>query len=81
VDTDVDSKSSFRAMARKHKFNYLIGWTDGKLAESLVKLTKFSGVPQTIIIRDGQIKGFFLGGSKTANEKIRETVKTIVNEK
>jgi thiol-disulfide isomerase/thioredoxin len=81
ADLEIDDKSAFRAMARKYKFNYLIGWTNNKLVESLSELTDFNAIPQILIIYDKQIKGIFVGGSKTTNEKIRESIKTIISEK
>ena len=70
----------FLKFAEKMKIKFQTGWADKKFIESLLKTSKFQGVPQTFIIKNGQLRGIFLGGGNKVNERLIETARKISEE-
>jgi len=81
LDTDPESVEEIKAFAEKMKLNYQLGYADGKILSEFIKLTRLSGIPQTMIInREGKMVLVVGGGGARAVNNIKEMVEKTVNE-
>ncbi len=72
---------NIKTFAEKKKLNYQLAYADEKLFDEFVKVSRMSGVPQTILInREGQLTGVFTGGGAKVVNSMKESVEKIVNE-
>ena len=63
------------------KVNYELARIPNSLTEEFTRLTKFGGVPQTILVdRDGRLRGVFLGGGSRVINTMKKSVEKVVNE-
>jgi peroxiredoxin len=74
VSTDAEQSEQFGELNRRLKFNYKIGRADKKLLEAAMNISKFPGIPQTFVIRDGRLYGVFNGASPVIYSKLTETI-------
>ncbi len=81
LDTDDESVEEIKAFAEKMKLNYQLGYADGKMLSEFIKITRLSGIPQTMIInREGKMVLVIGGGGIRAVNNIKEMVEKTVNE-
>lgn len=79
-----EDRKAIAKFAKKHNVNYdLVQEVNfGKVSEAMVYLTKFDGVPQTILIdREGKLRGVFLGGEEVVSRVRKETIDKLMSEK
>lgn len=81
LNVDEETPEQIKGFAEKMKLNYELAWTDENLYRELMKVSKFSGIPQSFLIdRGGHLRGVFLGGSKNVVAQMKENVEKVVNE-
>ncbi|MDQ3712268.1 MAG: TlpA family protein disulfide reductase [Acidobacteriota bacterium] len=81
LDSDDESVEEIKAFAEKMKLNYQLGYADGKMLSEFIKITRLSGIPQTMIInREGKMVLVIGGGGTRAVNNIKEAVEKTVNE-
>jgi len=81
LDTDDESVEEIKAFAEKMKLNYQLGYADGKILSEFIKITRLSGIPQTMIVnREGKMVLVIGGGGIRAVNNIKEMVEKTVNE-
>ncbi len=81
LDTDDESVEEIKAFAEKMKLNYQLGYADGKMLSEFIKITRLSGIPQTMIVnREGKMVLVIGGGGTRAVNNIKEMVEKTVNE-
>ncbi len=81
LDSDDESAEEIKDFADKMKLNYTIAWADSKLMNELLKISKFSGIPQSYLIdREGKLRGVFTGGGPKVLGQLKETTEKVVNE-
>lgn len=74
VSVEPEQRAQFGTLVRRLNFNYKMGRADEKLLESAMKISKFAGIPQTFVIRDGKLYGIFSGASPVVYNKLTETI-------
>ncbi len=75
LDVDEESVEEINNFAKEMKLNYKLGFADEKTVSAFIKLTKLSGIPQTILInRDGRMTGIFSGGGQKVVGQMKEAV-------
>ena len=81
LNQDDESADLIKSFATKQKLNYQLGWSDSALYAEFVKITRLTGIPQTILInREGQMTGVFAGGGNNVITKMKETVEKTVSQ-
>ncbi len=81
LDTDDESVEEIKAFAERMKLNYQLGYADGKILSEFIKITRLSGIPQTMIVnREGKMVLVIGGGGARAVNNIKEMVEKTVNE-
>ncbi|MGQ0543541.1 MAG: TlpA family protein disulfide reductase [Blastocatellia bacterium] len=72
---------AIKKFAADMKLNYELARIPNSMTSEFNKLTKFDGVPQTVLVdREGRLRGVFLGGGPTVIKKMKETVENVINE-
>ena len=81
LNTDDETVDDINKFAADMKLNYSLVWADTALQTSLVKISKFGGIPQSFIVdRDGNLRGVFRGANPADVKKMSELVDLVVNE-
>jgi thiol-disulfide isomerase/thioredoxin len=82
LDVDEDETPEMvKEFAGKMKLNYTLGWIEKKDYDEFLKISKFSGIPQSFLIsREGQLLGVFTGGSPSTITKLKDFADKAVNE-
>ena len=81
LNQDDEDAELIKSFAAKQKLNYQLGWSDSALYSEFVKITRLSGIPQTILInREGQMTGVFAGGGNNVITKMKETVEKTMHQ-
>jgi len=81
LNTDDESEQLIKDFADKMKLNYTLAWSDGKLMNELLKISKFSGIPQSYLIdREGKLRGVFNGVGAKVITQLKETTEKVINE-
>ena len=81
LNVDDESVDEIKSFAEKMKLNYTLGYAENHFRSEMLRITRMSAIPQTVIInREGRLVGVFTGGSKAVVGKMRETVEKTVNE-
>ena len=81
LNTDDEEVEKINVFAESMKLNYPLAWADTGLQSSLLKISKFPGIPQSFLIdRDGNLRGVFRGANVADIAKMEETVAKVVNE-
>lgn len=76
-----ESIDKIKQFAGEMKLNYELVRVDHDVQEAVVGVTKFDGVPQSLLIdRGGHLRGVFLGGGSKVIGTMKETVDKVVNE-
>lgn len=75
LDVDEESVEEINNFAKENKLNYKLGYADEKTVSAFIKLTKLSGIPQSVLInRDGRMTGIFSGGGPKVIGQMKEAV-------
>lgn len=81
LNTDDESVEQIKNFADDMNLNYTLAYADGKLMNELLKISKFSGIPQSYLIdREGKLRGVFTGGGPKVVNQLKETTEKVVNE-
>lgn len=81
LNTDDEPLEAINKFAVDMKLNYTLVWADTALQASLLRISKFNGIPQSFIIdRDGNLRGVFRGANPADVRKMEELIAMIVNE-
>ena len=81
VDVDNESAEDVKAFGEKMKLNYDLGWLDETQMGEFVKISKFSGIPQSYLIdRKGRLRGVFAGGGPKVIGQLKDTLEKVVGE-
>lgn len=81
LNTDDESVEDIKAFAQQMKLNYSLGYASGKMLNEFIKVTRLSGIPQTIIInREGKMTFAVGGGGNRVVRDMKEAVEKTVNE-
>ena len=81
LNTDEEDVQLINEFAAELKLNYPIAYADTKLQSSLVKISKFPGIPQSFLLdREGRLRGVFRGANPADIRKMEEVVAKVVNE-
>jgi len=81
LNTDEETVEEINTFAESMKLNYPLVWADTKLQSSLLKISKFPGIPQSFLIdRDGNLRGVFRGANIADIQKMEELVAKVVAE-
>ena len=80
-DLEPENIDAMKEFAAEMNLNYELARIPISTTEEFNRVTKFAGVPQTMLIdRDGNLRGVFLGGGKDVIASMVETVEKVVNE-
>lgn len=81
LNTDDEEVEKINAFAESMKLNYPLAWADTGLQSSLLKISKFPGIPQSFLLdRDGNLRGVFRGANQADIAKMEDTVAKLVAE-
>lgn len=81
LNTDDEEVEKINAFAVTMKLNYPLAWADTGLQSSLLKISKFPGIPQSFLLdREGNLRGVFRGANVADIAKMEETVAKVMSE-
>jgi thiol-disulfide isomerase/thioredoxin len=81
LNTDDESVEDVKAFAQQMKLNYQLAYASGKMLSEFIKVTRLSGIPQTILInRDGRMTFAVGGGGRKVVNEMKAAVEKTVNE-
>jgi thiol-disulfide isomerase/thioredoxin len=81
LNTDEEDVEMINEFAGTMKLNYPLAYADTKLQSSLLKISKFPGIPQSFLLdRDGNLRGVFRGANAADIKKMEEVVAKLVEE-
>ena len=81
LNTDEEELQLINDFAAELKVNYPIAYADTSLQASMLKISKFPGIPQSFLIdREGRLRGVFKGANPADIRKMEEVVAKVVNE-
>lgn len=81
LNTDDEELGLINDFSAELKINYPIAYADTKLQSSMLKISKFPGIPQSFLIdRDGRLRGVFRGANPADIAKMEQIVAKVVNE-
>ena len=81
LNTDDEDPAKINDFAATMKLNYPLAWADSGLQSSLLKISKFPGIPQSFLLdRDGNLRGVFRGANPADVAKMEETVAKLMEE-
>jgi thiol-disulfide isomerase/thioredoxin len=72
VNTDTNEDDKFKDFVAMHKLSYKTALTNEKFYEAALRVSKFPGIPQVFLMRDGRLYGIFTGGSPATIAKLKE---------
>ncbi|HLM01947.1 MAG TPA: TlpA disulfide reductase family protein [Pyrinomonadaceae bacterium] len=74
INVDTDENEQFKKFVRARKFRYDMAEANENLYRAALKISKFQGIPQAFLIRDGKLYGIFFGNSPNTVKKLKETI-------
>jgi thiol-disulfide isomerase/thioredoxin len=81
LNTDDEDAEAIKAFAQQMKLNYQLGYASTKMLSEFIKVTRQSGIPQTILInRDGRMTFAVIGGGRKTVNDMKAAVEKTVNE-
>ena len=81
LNTDDESVEQIKNFADDMKLNYTLAYADEKLMNELLKISKFTGIPQSYLIdREGKLRGVFTGGGPKVVNQLKETAEKVIIE-
>lgn len=77
-----ETVEEIKAFAAKMKLNYELVRISNATVSEVYKLTRFEGVPQTLLVdREGHLRGVFLGGGSKVIDSMKAEVDKLMAEK
>lgn len=70
----------FKKFVKTNKINFQTGWADKGFKDEFFEISKFDGIPQSFVIKNGKLRGVFLGASTKVNESLVNLVRKISTE-
>ena len=81
TNEEEDDIEAINEFAAKMHLNYEIAYADTHLQSSLLKISKFPGIPQSFLLdREGNLRGVFKSANASEIAKLEETVAKVVEE-
>jgi thiol-disulfide isomerase/thioredoxin len=81
LNVDDETADEIDHFADKMKLNYTLVWSDTKLTNELLKVSKFQGIPQSFLVdREGNLRGVFTGADPRNLKKMERLVADLVAE-
>jgi thiol-disulfide isomerase/thioredoxin len=81
LNTDDESADDIKSFAQKMKLNYQLGYASTKMIGEFIRITRVSGIPQTIIVdREGRMVFAVGGGGRKVVNDMKAAVEKTVNE-
>lgn len=81
LNTDDEAVEDINTFAASLNVNYPIAYADTQLQSSMLKISKFPGIPQSFLIdREGRLRGVFRGANPADVKKMEEVVAKVVGE-
>jgi thiol-disulfide isomerase/thioredoxin len=81
LNVDDESADEVSQFAEKMKLNYTLAWSDTKMTNELLKISKFQGIPQSFLVdREGNLRGVFTGADPRNLKKMEKLVADLVAE-
>lgn len=81
LNTDGEPVETINKFSDEMRLNYTLVWADTELQNSLLKISKFGGIPQSFLIdRDGNLRAVFRGGGPAEIKKMQDWVAKTVAE-
>ena len=81
LNTDDEDAGKINAFVSEMKLNYPIAYADSQMQSSLLKISKFPGIPQSFLIdRDGNLRAVFKSANASEIAKMEENVAKVVSE-
>jgi thiol-disulfide isomerase/thioredoxin len=81
LNTDDEEAQLINDFSAELKVNYPMAYADTRLQASMLKISKFPGIPQSFLLdRDGRLRGVFRGANPADIRKMEEVVAKVVNE-
>ena len=78
---EAEPVEKIKAFIAQKQLNYPIGYADENFFSQMLKITRMSGIPQSILInREGKMTGIFKGGGSAVISQIKETVEKTMSE-
>ncbi len=78
---DTESVENIKAFVEDKKLNYPIGYADEKFFSEMLRVTRMSGIPQSVLInRDGKMTGIFKGGGQRVISEMKQSVDKLMSE-
>lgn len=80
LNTDEEPEEMITEFGNGLGVNYPMAYADTQLQASLLKISKFPGIPQSFLIdREGRLRGVFKGANPADIAKMEEIVARVVN--
>jgi peroxiredoxin len=73
VNADAGDDEEFKKFVSQSKFNYKTALANENLFKAALNISKFQGIPQAFLIRDGKLYGIFFGNAPNTVKKLKET--------
>ena len=70
----------FQKFAKVNNIKFQTGWANQNFIDKFFEISKFNGVPQSFVIKNGKLRGVFVGYSTKVNETLVNLVRKISNE-
>jgi thiol-disulfide isomerase/thioredoxin len=81
LNVDDESADEINQFAEKMKLNYTLAWSDTKMTNELLKVSKFQGIPPSFLVdREGNLRGDFTGADPRNLKKMEKLVADLVAE-
>lgn len=80
TDTEKDEVSGFRKTVKLLNIKFQTGSSDKDFLNNFFEISKFNGIPQSFVIKDGKLRGIFLGSAPKVNETLVDLVRKISSE-
>ena len=77
TENDKDEVSGFRKFVKLLNIKFQTGWADEIFIDKFFEISRFKGVPQSFIIKNGKFRGVFVGGGLQVNKQMVELVRKI----
>jgi thiol-disulfide isomerase/thioredoxin len=72
VNTDTGEDEKFKDFVAMRKYSYKTAAANEKLYDAALRISKFPGIPQAFLIRDGKLYAIFTGNAPTTVKKLKE---------
>ena len=80
-DGATEPVENIKTFVAQKQLNYSIGYADDKFFSQMLKVTRMSGIPQSILInREGKMTGIFPGGGPRIINEIKQAVDKTMSE-